>query len=292
VTTAVAAPKASFIDRNYHLIRRLHSLSGVFPIGLFLLPHLTTNSSIMWGGLLNKAKFADRGIDATGAGVATFQHEVDFIHGLPALVFIEIFVLWLPIAFHAGVGVWFARTGRFNTSRYGYQDNWRYVWQRLTGYLGVLFIFMHVSSLRWGWTYGGLMPGFQADAAASSLATHLQKGSLGMLMAAFYLVCVLGLVFHFANGLWTAAITWGLTISVGAQRRWGQVCTAIGLGLAAAAVAAVFGFATLDPEKAREVEARYRQPGVQVNETVEQKVEIKLSRSAEGHSMVGEGEQR
>ncbi len=258
MSTATATTPKSFLDRHYHLIRRLHSLSGVFPIGLFLIPHLTTNSSILWGKALNGAKFADRGIDAAGAGVATFQHEVDFIHGLPALIFIEVFVLWLPILFHAGVGVWFARTGRFNTARYAYQDNWRYVWQRLSGYLGVLFIFMHISSLRWGWNYGGLMPTFQADAAASSLAVHLQKGSAGLWMAAFYLLCVLALVFHFANGLWTAAITWGVTVSVGAQRRWGQVCAALGLGLAGAAVAAVFGFATLDPEKAREIENQYQ----------------------------------
>jgi succinate dehydrogenase / fumarate reductase cytochrome b subunit len=191
--------------------------------------------------------------------VATFQHEVEFIHGLPALIFIEIFVLWLPILFHAGVGVYFAKTGRFNVSRYAYQDNWRYVWQRLSGYLGVLFIFMHVSSLRWGWNYGGLMPTFHADAAASSLATHLQKGSAGLLMAAFYLVCVLALVFHFANGLWTAAITWGVTVSVAAQKRWGQVCTLVGLSLAGAAIASVFGFATLDPAKAQVIEKQYQE---------------------------------
>ena len=259
MSTAVAAKKTNFVDRNYHLIRRLHSLSGIAPIGLFLFPHLTTNSSIMWGKALNGAKFADRGIDAASAGVATFQHEVDFIHGLPALIFIEIFVLWLPILFHAAVGVYFAKTGRFNVSRYAYQDNWRYVWQRLSGYLGVLFIFMHVSSLRWGWNYGGLMPTFQADAAASSLATHLQKGSAGMLMAAFYLVCVLALVFHFANGLWTAAITWGVTVSVAAQKRWGQVCTLVGLALAGAAIASVFGFATLDPAKAQAIEKQYQE---------------------------------
>ena len=84
MSTAVAAKKTNFIDRHYHLIRRLHSLSGIVPIGLFLFPHLTTNSSIMWGKALNGAKFADRGIDAAGAGVATFQHEVEFIHGLPS----------------------------------------------------------------------------------------------------------------------------------------------------------------------------------------------------------------
>jgi len=258
VSTATATTPKSFLDRHYHLIRRLHSLSGVFPIGLFLVLHLTTNGSIVWGKALNANTFADRGIDASGAGIATLQHEVDFIHSTPGLAFIEIGLLWLPILFHSALGVWFASSGRFNTSRYAYQDNWRYVWQRLTGYVGVLFIFMHISSLRWGWNYGGLMPTFQADAAASSLAVHLQKGSAGLWMAAFYLLCVLALVFHFANGLWTAAITWGVTVSVGAQRRWGQVCAALGLGLAGAAVAAVFGFATLDPEKAREIENQYQ----------------------------------
>jgi len=258
VTTAAATvPNKGFIEQHYHLIRRLHSLSGVFPIGLFLIIHLTTNASVVWGKALNANTFADRGIDAAGAGVATLQHEVDFIHSTPGLAFVEIGLLWLPILFHSALGVWFASTGRFNTTRYAYQDNWRYVWQRLTGYVGVIFIFMHISSLRWGWSYGGLMPGFDAEAAASSIATHLQKGTAGLLMAAFYLVCVLALVFHFANGLWTAAITWGVTVSVGAQKRWGQICALLGVGLAGAAVAAVFGFATLDPAKAREVEAKF-----------------------------------
>ena len=254
MTTAVAAPRASFIDRNYHLIRRLHSLSGVFPIGLFLIIHLTTNASIVWGKALNANTFADRGIDAAGAGVATLQHEVDFIHSTPGLAFVEIGLLWLPILFHSAVGVSFASTGRFNVSRYAYQDNWRYVWQRVSGYVGVLFIFMHISSLRWGWTYGGLMPAFDADAAASSIATHMQKGSAGLLMSAFYLACVLALVFHFANGLWTAGITWGLTLSTGAMRRWGQVCAGIGATLALAGVLAVYGFSTLDVAEAKRVE--------------------------------------
>ena len=77
----------SIIDRHYHLLRRLHSLSGVFPVGLFLLPHLTTNSSIVWGRFLGKSEYGD-------AGVETFQHEVDFIHSLPALEIIEWTVLF------------------------------------------------------------------------------------------------------------------------------------------------------------------------------------------------------
>jgi succinate dehydrogenase / fumarate reductase cytochrome b subunit len=39
-----------------------------------------------------------------------------------------------------------------------------------------------------------------------------------------YPVGVVASCYHLANGFWTAAITWGLTISAGAQRRWGFVC--------------------------------------------------------------------
>jgi succinate dehydrogenase / fumarate reductase cytochrome b subunit len=251
-------PSAPFLERHYHLLRRLHSLSGVFPIGLFLVPHLTTNSSILWGATLNARKYAELGEGA--AGVATFQHEVDFIHDLPALIFIEIFVLWLPIAYHAILGVYFARSGRSNTSRYAYQGNRRYALQRATGYLGVLFIFLHISSLRWGFTYGGLMPGFDAHHAASTTAAHMQGGLFPYFNAAFYALCVAALVFHFANGLWTAAITWGLTVSKGAQQRWGHVCAAIGIGLAGAGLGAVAGFATLDVPKAVEIENKLLDP--------------------------------
>ena len=67
---------------------------------------------------------------------------------------------------------------------------------------------------------------------------------------------MLALVFHFANGLWTAAITWGLTVSKQAQQRWGVVCAGIGVALAAAGMTAVAGFATLDVAKAKEIETR------------------------------------
>ena len=236
------------MDRHYYLLRRLHSLSGVVPIGAFLLFHLTTNASIIWGRMLARSRFGD-------AGVETFQHEVNFIHSLPALQLVEWFILFIPIAFHALLGIYYATTGKGNVKAYNYQDNWRYSLQRLSGYIGVLFIFMHVTSLRFGWTYGGLMPSFDAEHAASTTATHFQQGGAGLLMAVFYLVCVTALVFHFANGLWTAAITWGLTISVEGQKRWGYICAVVGVLLAGAGLTAVVGFMTLDTRKAHEIES-------------------------------------
>jgi succinate dehydrogenase / fumarate reductase cytochrome b subunit len=236
-----------FFDRHYFLLRRLHSLSGVVPIGAFLFPHLITNSSIVWGNL------------TSDGGVRAFQHEVNFIHSLPALIIIEVLLLWLPIAFHALFGLYIAMSGRPNIDRYRYQDNWRYVLQRLTGYIGIVYIFYHVATLRWGWTWLPLAGAFEPRAAASSTAVALRGGIDDLTWRAFlvsglYLVCVLALIFHFANGLWTAAITWGLTVSVQAQRRWGQVCAALGLALAAAGVASVVGFVRLDINQARQIE--------------------------------------
>ena len=250
------AETEGFLQRHHFLLRRLHSLAGVVPIGVFMLFHLTTNASIVWG------RFAGHG-EHTGAaaGVGTFQHEVNFIHSLPALILIEIFGLWLPIGFHAVLGVAYAMSGKANLGSYSYQSNRRYTLQRLSGYIGFLFIFYHVATLRWGWTF--LVPGgteWSGEFAASTMAAALRGGTaeftvLGGMVAAFYMLGVSLLVFHLANGLWTAAITWGLTITEQAQRRWGQVCAVIGVLLMAAAWSAVIGFATLDYEVARSVEA-------------------------------------
>jgi len=251
------ANSEGFLERHHFLLRRLHSLTGVMPIGVFLIAHLTTNASIVWGRFN-----AHDGREGAAAGVATFQHEVNFIHSLPALLLIEIFGLWLPIAFHSVLGVIYATKGRPNNANYAYQSNRRYTLQRISGYVGVLFIFYHVATLRWGWTF--LIPGgteWSGEYAASTMAAVL-RGSAdgftlgGLLVSAFYMAGVSLLVFHLANGLWTAAITWGLTVSEAAQKRWGQVCAVIGAGLMLAAWSAVIGFATLDPAAARVVETR------------------------------------
>lgn len=253
--TEHAEPSSS----TYFLLRRLHSLTGIIPIGVFLILHLTTNSTIAWGGLNTRAH--DSGW--MNRAIATFQHEVSFINDTPMLLLIEI-TLWASIAFHAILGVYYATTGKSNTAHYRYGGNLRYSLQRITGYFGILFIFYHVATLRWGWSW--LVPGgaqWSHEFAASTLAHALQGSTEGMnaaglAVSVFYFVGVSALVFHFANGLWTAAITWGLTISRASQKRWGVVCAALGAGLMVMAWASVIGFATLDYERANAVESGMR----------------------------------
>jgi succinate dehydrogenase / fumarate reductase cytochrome b subunit len=249
----------SFLDRHWFLLRRLHSLTGIVPIGVFLIIHLTTNSSIVWGERLS------------GGGVKTFQHEVDFIHSLPGLVLLEIFGLWLPILYHAVFGFIIGFTGRSNVGRYGYADNWRYTLQRWSGYIGFLFIIYHVATLRWKWNLP-FSAAFDPEIASSSTAIALRGGTTDDMMAAvivgvIYLTGVTLLVFHLANGLWTAAITWGVTITESAQRRWAWVCAVLGVALMAAGWAAYWGFVTLDIEAARVIEEQIilERGGVPVN---------------------------
>ncbi len=259
MTELSVSGSTNLIEKHHFLFRRLHSLSGIVPLGVFLLAHLTTNSTIVWGaanGRIQGGAFERR--------VGTFQEEVAWINGLPLLVLLEV-SLWLAIAFHAILGVYYARTGKNNTRYYGTHANKRYAWQRITGYISIFFIFYHVATLRWGWSF--LIPPFDGSvtwshhASASTLAAAL-RGSWegvtpwGVIVSSFYFVGVTAVVFHFANGLWTAAITWGLTISVAAQQRWGYVCTAIGVALLGMAWASVIGFVMLDPNAAAEVEMK------------------------------------
>jgi succinate dehydrogenase / fumarate reductase, cytochrome b subunit len=234
--------RQGFLEKHHFLVRRLHSLTGIVPIGVFLIAHLVTNSSLAWGKFGLRADGVGMGVQ--DGGYQYFQKEVAWINTqVPHLLLIEI-TLWVSIAFHSVLGLYYARTGRSNTARYAYQDNW------------------HVATLRWGWTF--LVPGgtkWSHNFSVSTLVAAVQGSpegwtAAGVVVAIFYFLGVSLLVFHFANGLWTAAITWGLTISSNAQKRWGYVCFALGIGLMGAAWSALVATFIADYQDARAVEER------------------------------------
>src|SRR5262245_5412528 len=71
------------------LLRRLHSLSGIVPIGAFLLEHFVSNA-------------------AATNGPHAFAEQVKFLTGLPFVLWLEIFGIYIPILFHAlyGIYIW------------------------------------------------------------------------------------------------------------------------------------------------------------------------------------------
>lgn len=260
--TAVASPASTaapqtFLARHHFLLRRLHSLSGIVPVGIFVITHLFTNFQMA------PAILGDEG---------TFQHEVEFIHGMPALLFVEV-GLWLGIGFHAALGLVYTFVGNNKmgvpeSTSYQYRDSWRYTFQRITGILALIFIFLHIATLRWRWDFFGWFTPFYVDGPApdgekvllahATTAIALQYSVWVLLL---YVVGVGSTIFHWANGLWTAAITWGLTISVGAQRRWGYFCAGLGLVLTVFAIGGIGGALAYNvtPEQRAAFEAKIQE---------------------------------
>ena len=245
---ATSAPSQSFLLRHDFLIRRLHSLSGLVPVGAYMCVHLLTNASLV-------------------GGADVFQKNVFTIHSLPFLPVSEWTFIFLPIIFHAVAGVWISRNGKSNLQQYRLAGNRRYTWQRITAYIAIVFIFTHVFHLH-GWFQNDWwlqnianplgMARFRPYNAASSLATALG----GFIWPVFYAIGVLACTFHLANGVWTAGITWGIWLTPKSQRRASIACTLFGLFIGAAGLSSLFAAKTTNVEKAAKTENEMYDAGI------------------------------
>ena len=90
---------------NSFLWRRLHSLTGIVPVGLFLLEHFLSNA------------------EATN-GVAAYNAQVKFLTGLPFRLGLEVFGIFIPLAFHALYGMYIWWRGENNVVDYPWAGNW------------------------------------------------------------------------------------------------------------------------------------------------------------------------
>ncbi|MBS0629559.1 MAG: succinate dehydrogenase [Verrucomicrobia bacterium] len=119
--------------------RRLHSLTGLWFV-LFLIEHLITNSQ---AALL---------LGESGQG---FVRAVNFIHNLPYLTVIEVGLLGVPILIHVLWGVKYALTSAPNSGhsdgsrpQMKYSRNRAYTWQRITAWLLIPLLAMHIVKFR------------------------------------------------------------------------------------------------------------------------------------------------
>ena len=132
-TSADTAPRE-------YIWRRVHSIMGLM-IVLFLIEHLLTNSQ------------AALYIGDWGQG---FVKAVNTIHDLPYLQAIEILFLGFPILLHAGLGIKYLFTAKFNS--FGskayepklkeYSRNHAYSWQRITSWVLLVFLLLHIIQMQ------------------------------------------------------------------------------------------------------------------------------------------------
>ena len=200
-------------DRNFW-VRRLHSLSGIVPIGGFLAFHLYENSA------------AARGADA-------YNQMTHRLQTLPGAVLLEILVIALPLLYHGVYGLFIAGTARPNVVSNGYVRNWMYVLQRVTGVVVFAFILFHY------WTTRLVQ---LTDHESLDLFRQVQTAVANPWIYTFYIAGILSATFHLANGLWSFSIVWGITVGPRAQRRMMYISAVVFLALSVLGVRSISAF--------------------------------------------------
>lgn len=228
VSTATTASDLTLplLGGRYHFVlRRLHSLTGLI-FGGYLVVHLIVNATIAQLGNV-------------------FQVQVDKIHGLPFLPAVEWTFIFLPILYHTVYGIWITLTGQPNNDRYGYMKNWFYLFQRISAIIIVLFMLFHILSLKYHIFGAGSALNFDPHNAAASVHRHMNASwAIAWIV---YPIGILASCFHLANGFWAAGITWGLTTSANAQKRWGYACLGLFVLTLVLGMTALVAATTMNP---------------------------------------------
>ncbi|ARF16296.1 succinate dehydrogenase [Sporosarcina sp. P3] len=193
-------------------LRRLHSLLGVIPVGLFVAQHLVINH------------FATRGEEA-------FNTASNFMGNLPFVLFLEWFIIYIPLMFHAFYGVYIAFSAKYNVGSYSTFRNWMFTFQRFTGVFLVIFIAWHVYETR-------IQKALGAEVDFNMMADILSNP----LMLVFYILGILSATFHLANGLWSFCVTWGIAQSPRSQKIVSYITIIVFLVLSVIGIQALLAF--------------------------------------------------
>ena len=208
------------LSRNF-ILRKLHQLTGIMPLGIFLLEHFYTNSKAL-------------------TGAADFNNAVKDLQSIPYILFVETAGIFIPLIYHAVYGLFISFEMRPNNLNYPYPRNWFYTIQRITGFALFFFITFHVLNFRFG-----LIPGLNTLSVAHNPEQSFDIVSREFHMVPIFILYVIGItatVWHLANGIWLFLVDWGITIGDRAQRLTGYACIAFGIFLLAVGINAAIAF--------------------------------------------------
>ena len=165
--------------------RRLHSISGVVPVGAFLAFHLYTNAA------------AVRGADAYNEAARRLQE-------FPLAIVLEVLVIGLPLFFHGIYGLFVAATEPPGAVGGTARHRALAMAQRVTGVVLFAFVLFHL------WTARLVQIRDHGDL---DLFRLMQSALTSPAIRVFYFAGILSATFHLSAGLWTFSRTWGLVRS-------------------------------------------------------------------------------
>jgi succinate dehydrogenase / fumarate reductase cytochrome b subunit len=203
------------------ILRKLHQLTGIMPLGFFLLEHFYTNSKAL-------------------SGAADFNTAVKDLQSIPYILLVETGGIFIPLIYHAVYGLVITVEARPNNLYYPYARNWFYTIQRVTGMILFFFITFHVLNFRFG-----LIPGLNTLSVAHHPEESFQIVAREFRMLPIFIVYVIGItstVWHLANGVWLFLVDWGITIGERSQKIAGYACLGFGVILLAVGINAAVAF--------------------------------------------------
>jgi succinate dehydrogenase / fumarate reductase cytochrome b subunit len=166
-------------QRRRDLVLRAFRLSGVVPLGLFVVVHAALNARALAGD----GAFLDA-TRAFGSG--------------PALVLVETVLVFAPLLFHAAVGLWIMVARVPLAAESPYPPALRMA-VRVTGVLAIAFLAMHLPELR----FRTLAARPDGAALLATLDADLSTMRYGLpLRGVAYLLGSACVCFHLAAGLW------------------------------------------------------------------------------------------
>jgi succinate dehydrogenase / fumarate reductase cytochrome b subunit len=215
-------------------LRRLHSLSGIVPVGAFLFEHILISNSAAIGG------------------PAAYARQVRFLAGLPLVPVLELFGIWLPILFHALYGFYIWYRGEVNVGEYPWTGNWMYTAQRWTGAIAFAYILWHTWTMRF--------TGIDLHEYPGASFGKVQSEVFQTPMFLFYVLGLIAASWHFAYGIWLFCAKWGIVSGEKARKRFLVLCLVFFFVLTGAGLASLTSFRShaqqaTDPAGASMVEA-------------------------------------
>lgn len=222
---------------------KLHSLTGIVPVGYYMVQHLTLNSFTL-------------------ASPEKFNGVVEWFGNLPAHVLwsLKIGGIWIPLIFHAVYGLFISSRGLPNVSgpAYKYRENWMYTLQRVTGIAAFIFLIYHVATTSIYATRVG-------HEVIKYAAWQEKLTANGYILLFVYALGVLACTYHLSYGIWNFCIRWGITIGEKSQQRMIRFSAATFVALTLLGWGALAGFLIHDVEESATVEGK--QPPVSVSYT-------------------------
>jgi succinate dehydrogenase / fumarate reductase cytochrome b subunit len=197
------------------LLRRLHSLSGIIPIGAFLIEHFISNA------------FATNGWKA-------YADQVKFLTGLPFVLVLETVGIYIPILYHSLYGFHIWLSGKSNVSDYPWAGNFMYAAQRWTGAVTFAYIVWHTYTMR----FTGIHLLTNSAAAFHKVQVELQHPWA----LAFYIVGIIAASWHFAYGVFLFCAKWGITVSERSRRWLARACVVMALAFIVTGLATISAF--------------------------------------------------